>query len=515
MAPGGGATVSSWIPPTLPDCEGYDGTVLLDVKCYIADLPNATAARAATSTGVPIQVSFHAARPPLLSHFCVHCPGLDSLQLSYPKVVATDAGLVLLRVPVHTTHYAATLRTWDYFLYIPRARRLCLLPNPGTERIAVADSDTALLSIGGGEFAVAAIGNWGPVFDRSGRALLRWVFDLHLYRSSEGRWTTRRMSVKDLVRDAAIPLPDSVVRLYHETGRAFAVGGERGTVAWVDLWRGVLFLDVLDRRPRPVLRDVPLPVPARENWGLLRDGRNPGYIRDVAISRGRDTIKYVEMEIQPSRVVRTLPDSYHEWVRGGSRRSHVIPGSWKATTWSMAAVPGGGGSWTDWKVECEVESKDVGMDGLLSKLSGRATLPDVPVAYPTLNADDDTIYLLSSTESRREEMVVAVDVRNKTLRGAAKLDAQKNFSSMPTYCTSEICRYLTTSTAGAKEEHERTGKLEANAKQGAFPSSLSSPGNFGKRETRGYFAARSFSRRSFYGRSNKTGTIGSQQGPST
>ncbi|CAL5068202.1 unnamed protein product [Urochloa decumbens] len=466
MAPGAGAvasgTVSSWIPPTLPDCEGYDGEVLLDMKCYIADLPNATAAMAATSTGLPLQVSFHAARPPLLSHFCVHCPGLD-FPLSAPKVVATDAGLVLLRVPVNPTNHIATIRSCDYFLYRPRARQLFLLPNPQSDSIA--DSATALLSIGGGggSFAVAAIGNWGPVFDRSGRTLLRWVFDLYLYRSSssssksEGRWTTRRMSVKDFVRDAAIPLPDSVVRLYHQTGRAFTVGGARGTVAWVDLWRGILLIDVTTSHPRPVLRDVPLPVPARGNWGLLGEGRNPGYIRDVAISRRRDCIKYVEMEIEPSRVVRTLPDSYHEWVRGGSRRSHVIPGSWKATTWSMAAVPGrGGSSWTDWKIECEVESKDVaGGGGLLSKLSGRATLPEVPVAYPTLSADDDTVYLLSSTK-RRGEMVVAVDLRNKTLRGAAKLDAQKTFCSMPTYCASDICRYLTKGTAGTREEHKRT-----------------------------------------------------------
>ncbi|CAN6235247.1 unnamed protein product [Urochloa humidicola] len=462
MAP----AASSWVPPTLLDCEGYDGAALLDLMCYIADLPNATTAGAATSTGLPLQVSFHAARPPLLSHLCVHCPGLD-FSRSAPRVVATDAGLVLLRVPVNPTSHIVTIRSWDwdYFLYSPRARQLRLLPNPQPESIA--DSATALLSIGGGgSFAVAAIGNWGPVFDRGGRTLLRWVFDLHLYRSSEGRWATRRMSVKDLVRDAAIPLPDSDM-LYHETGRAFSVGGERGTVAWVDLWRGVLFLDVL-ARPRPVIRrDVPLPVPARENWGLLGGGRNPGYIRDVAISRRRrDTIsiKYVEMEIQPSRVVtvRTLPDSYHEWVRRGcvSRRSHVIPGSWKATMWSMAAVPGGGvgSSWTDWKIECEVEAKDVAVDGggggLLSKLSGRATLPEVPVAYPTLTADDDTVYLLSSTESRGE-LVVAVDLRNKTLRRAAKLDAQKTFCSMPTYCASEICRYLSKSTAGKREELER------------------------------------------------------------
>jgi hypothetical protein len=50
------------------------------------------------------------------------------------------------------------------------------------------------------------------------------------------------------------------------------------------------------------------------------------------------------------------------------------------------------------------------------------------------------------------KLVVAVDVRSKTLRGAANLDAQKNFIFTPAYCTSEICIYLSKSTGGARED---------------------------------------------------------------
>jgi len=46
-----------------------------------------------------IQVTFRAARPPLVSHFCVHCPGLDFPNAA-PKVITTDADLILLCVPV-------------------------------------------------------------------------------------------------------------------------------------------------------------------------------------------------------------------------------------------------------------------------------------------------------------------------------------------------------------------------------------------------------------------------------
>ncbi|CAO2164624.1 unnamed protein product [Urochloa humidicola] len=79
--------------------------ILLDIEGYIADCSNATTAWSKTSTGVPISVSFCISRPPILSHFFVHCPGgaLDLAALSPsqpPKAICSDADLVLLRVPL-------------------------------------------------------------------------------------------------------------------------------------------------------------------------------------------------------------------------------------------------------------------------------------------------------------------------------------------------------------------------------------------------------------------------------
>ena len=104
MAPA--STVSSWIPPPLHESDdgnyataSCSGLVLLDRWCYIANLVNATTAAGTTSTSLRIQVTFRAARPPLVSHFCVHCPGLDFPNAA-PKVITTDADLILLCVPV-------------------------------------------------------------------------------------------------------------------------------------------------------------------------------------------------------------------------------------------------------------------------------------------------------------------------------------------------------------------------------------------------------------------------------
>ncbi|XP_062201780.1 uncharacterized protein LOC133904329 [Phragmites australis] len=427
------AASSSWILPTLPECDDAPGWVLLDMRCYIADRPNATTATGVTSSGLPIQVTFRAARPPILSYLCVHCPGME-FPGSAPKVVATHADLVLLRVPINPDAlFFATTRFWDYFVYRAHPPLLDLLPNPYPKRFN--DSSAALLGRdGGGGYVVAALRSRVPRRDPNGGALIRTEFDLHLYRSSnadEG-WISKRLSVEEPVRDTLVPLPDAVAddMLYHETGKTITVGGKRGTVAWVDLWRGILLCNLLDECP--VLRDVPLPLPARGNWDRLLQECNPNFLRDITISRHKDSIKYIEIEIRPPRELKkTTRDSYLEWVRQNSRNSQLVRrDGWRATTWSMPLPVG---SWEDWRCECDVDVNALTIDA-------KAILHSLSVAYPTISMDDDAVYLLSKVDNL--EVVVAVDVRKNTLRGVAELDIQKDFSLMPTYCSSEISSYL-------------------------------------------------------------------------
>ncbi|KAM0885803.1 hypothetical protein ACQ4PT_030106 [Festuca glaucescens] len=415
------------------------GLVLLDRWCYIADLPNDTTAESTTNSGLPIKVTFRAARPPLLSHFCVHCPGLDFHSIG-PKIVATDAHLVLLCVPVNPNSTTGA-SDWDYFVYSPRAQWLDLLPNPDPR--CLNDSATALISRQDGAwYAVAALGACKPIF--RGHALIRWDFDLHLYRSSSNSkgWRSKRLSLNEFERDNLIPLPVAVNRhkLYHVTGKTITIGGEHGTVAWVDLWRGIFFCDVLKKRP--LIQDVPLPVPARANWDrLLRNG-DPRFLRDVAISRNKDSIKYVELEFRSPQeldATTTPVSSYADWVRNNySRKSQVIPRGWKSTTWNMA-IPVG--SSEGWHRDCVVDVKDVSLEPCLSDVMAMLsskTLQELPVGYPILSMDDDVVYLLSQTMDKLRVMF-AIDVRKATLRGLAELDAQKSIF-LSNFCTSEICR---------------------------------------------------------------------------
>ncbi|KAI4988379.1 hypothetical protein ZWY2020_030016 [Hordeum vulgare] len=240
----------------------------------------------------------------------------------------------------------------------------------------------------------------------------------------------------------AIELPEAVDRMYHETEKTITIGGEHGTVAWVDLWRGIFFRDVLKKRPR--LHDVPLPAPARSNWDrLLRNGY-PGYLRDVAISRNKDSIKYVELEFRSRQVLNaaaatTAPVSYADWVRNDSTmnsQSEVIHGGWKSTTWNMATPVGG--LWKGWHPDCVFDVKDVSLEPCLSdRMAMLSSMPmqELQMAYPILSMDDDVVYLLSHNLG----VMFAFDVRKSTLRGLAEIDVHK-FVFESSFCTSEICR---------------------------------------------------------------------------
>ena len=141
-----------------------------------------------------------------------------------------------------------------------------------------------------------------------------------------------------------------------------------------------------------------------------------------------------------------IPDSYTDWVHNYSGNSQVIRDGWKSTTWNMA-IPVG--SWESWHRDCVVDVKGVNLEASDPCLSDLMAMPsskttrtwkELPVAYPILSMDDDVVYLLSLT--RLWEVMFAVDVRKARLQGFAELDVQKSTTVSPSFCTSEMCRYL-------------------------------------------------------------------------
>jgi hypothetical protein len=454
MAAAAAATASSsssssvLSPPLLPDGDDHDAPnwVLLDILGYMGDHHrNANFAESNTSTGELIQVSFHTARPPKVSHFCVYSPDLTPAGFAVPpKVISADSDLILFRVSV-CRRFRVTPRYCDYFVYRahPRNPSLDLLPHPYPNSFR--DRDVALLSLGDdNEYAVAALTTRYP--DEDG--MPNKEFNLYRYRSSKAPegWTSKVVSLAEPLMDKACPFDSA---LYHDTTKVIIPGrGALGMVGWVDLWRGILVCNVLDENP--VLRDVPLPPPSRGNWLLYHKHCSYGF-RDITVSLSRDCIKYIEMEIGLPRddPPDPPPASYLEWFYRKPRRE--VRDGWKATTWS---IPIPIGSWKDW-----IPGLTVTSDEILVQPTEEAALLSVLVgSCPTMSMDDDVVYLLS------KEAVTAVDLRNKTLRGVGKRVAGKDFASMHNW-TCEISRYLNLNMAAAKrEEDKQSDKLKEAGK---------------------------------------------------
>ncbi|EEE63284.1 hypothetical protein OsJ_18094 [Oryza sativa Japonica Group] len=326
--------------------DNIPSVVLLELWGHVADddhRPDATTATSTTSTGLPISVTLCAATPPSLSHLSVDCPGLVDLdpnpldKFVAPTVISTDADLVLLRVPVD--RFARFDHCFsDYFVYKVHSHsesaKLHRLPSPRGRGFA--DDNIAILSCGNDDddsYAVAAL-----------QPLHHVHFRLHLCRSTPdgkpGSWTSHQLTVEEPLRGTVCPVPDSALRrIFHATTKVITLGGAKGTVGWVDLWRGILLCDVLDEIESPKLRDLPLPLPSTGNWPLFLN-RCPYYCRDIVVNQSRDTIKYVEMEFTILNSSQDPRSSYHEWVASQEfRSSHldilVDDGSLKINTWNM------------------------------------------------------------------------------------------------------------------------------------------------------------------------------------
>ncbi|CAN6300565.1 unnamed protein product [Urochloa humidicola] len=392
-----------------------------------------------------------------------------------PKAIAADGDLFLFRVPVdpkgkHFYHHN------DYFVYTahPHRPKLDLLPECGYT--CFGDNELAVLGCGGvaahgdRQYAVAALQITSSMN----------LMKLHIYRSGSGgeeagSWTSSEQPLppEELIRDKVCPIPrDAQMILDHVTTKVIVIGGPRGTVGWVDLWRGILFCDVLDESPK--LRDLPLPLPARGNWKRFVNDC-PYYYRDIAVGGGGrrmdSIIKYVEMEIvHPMAVAnypsRPEPATYIEWLHQKENPPQPtsyswVHGGWKATVWSMP-IPVG--SWEDWHLECTANSGELNLDDprhyqLLHKLRNSGSGSDkkaaeetlslghLRMAHPTLSIDgDDVVYLMTKPAGSEKvgAAVMAVDLRMKKLQGVAKLNSEKNSVFLRCFLASGISQHLKT-----------------------------------------------------------------------
>lgn len=364
---------------------------------------NHTTASCRTSGGAhDVQVTLFAANPPGVSRLQV----VRSAGASAPYIVTTEADLVLLGVPA-SADSARTMSGYDYFVYKlgageKGASSLELLPGPVPSSLSLDDSHVGILRRRDSYLIVALCYTSSP-----------GKYDLHLYDSKSGGWTTKQASLDQ----------QQHMDHCHVNRKVITVGGDAGTMAWVDLWHGILFCDVLHEEPR--LQHIPLPpplLPTRELGGCPRNAR------DIAVINGR--IYYVELQI------RTMP--------GSSSRGSYISDGWTVAIWSTSAT----GPWHGdcWHQDYKLDASEITVGEKLVHFEGVAepTLVRLQTGHPTLCLHDSrVVYLMAKVDYQDEKAwVLAVDMRNKTLQAVAKFTADRVPGFCFTYTHTRVSEYL-------------------------------------------------------------------------
>uniref|UniRef100_A0ACD6A925 Uncharacterized protein n=1 Tax=Avena sativa TaxID=4498 RepID=A0ACD6A925_AVESA len=315
-------------------------------------------------------VTFCTAAPPLVSYFCVHSTG--SLKLGHfamePEILASEGGLALLRVPLGDESDSLDPNISEYFIY------------------------------------QAGIMGQSPTLTQLPHPRSYHLLDHHT----------------------------SIVR-HRDDDNSYIIASlcseHTQHLGWVDIWRGILFCDVLIADGRRTLRYVPLPPPLVEKDGFCLGDLRAG--RDIAVVNG--FIKCIDLQV---------------WVVPGSstKDGGFTSDGWSATIWSMEITD----SLSEpWYLDCEIDSSEL-CDSLpeLKVDAGTAqpTLQRLHIGHPTLSLHDDGIvYFLAKIDHRddhRNGWVLAVDTVKKTIQGVAEFGCERTLGFQLTYIASRISEYL-------------------------------------------------------------------------
>ncbi|KAJ1269870.1 hypothetical protein BS78_06G011000 [Paspalum vaginatum] len=314
-------------------------SILIDVYGRLSDRINDTTAEGFTRGGERIQISFWAAEPPRVSCFTVHCPDLKRYPFgSMPKILSTEDDLVLVRVPICPGNGHQDARNNDYSVYQAGTKN-----KPPSLRL---------------------IPTSPPSF------------------SDRQRWSARSVYV-DAPHDFD----------YDYAHKVITIGGELGSVGWVDLWRGILIYDVLLDNNNS-LRYVPLPLPVLPKCGL------PKLVRNIVVLHG--CIRFFQL------------------TQG-----------WEAATMKMDISDIGSGS--KWGDEFTVNFLDVPVNRvayaqMLDRPNhlqeGEDKEPNLASLCPFNPAlslhDDGTVYVMTKHNYMEDKaLVIALDMGNRTLEGMA------------------------------------------------------------------------------------------------
>lgn len=433
------------LPPwILLNNEGYLGN-----GGYLGSRSNAITAVGEGRNNLTVEVPFRPAKPPLPSILSVFCPGIK-----YPRrplILSAAEDLLVFRLPVAAgpSPRCATPEECDYFVYRAGSPSLTLIPNP--KHCFFNNADVGILPRRGGLFTIAAL---VPCSTKN-------EYMLHRFDSEAGSWVLKTVYL-DAPRTAfPVKIPVKTGRLNHHINTTVIIlGGEDGTMAWVDLWSGILIYD-LNRedqdKDRPSVRHIPLPVPMHAitcNYGMGAKLGCPRSRRGIAVvtKRGKSCIKLADLQIFGGR----LPYDDIE-----TQMHAFLVDDWIVTTWSNTNM---GSSFEDWhedyticgskiKISDAVRAKLLS-SGLLNRkpsqdngeeVSVEIALQNLAVSEPTpsLDGDEDVLFLMARTKLfHPRAFALAIDMRNSTLLDVAEFGIDSGPGISVTYRPSIISKYM-------------------------------------------------------------------------
>ncbi|KAL6651455.1 hypothetical protein ACP70R_010380 [Stipagrostis hirtigluma subsp. patula] len=345
-----------------------------------------------------------------------------------PTIVFTAEDLLLLRVP-----------------------EVALLPDPKTNFFL--EVDVGILPRGGELYTIAALVVDSPQQDQ---------YELIRFDSAAGSWTGDTVSLEAPRRRHPVEIPASCCRLNcHVNSTVITLGGEAGTMGWVDLWSGILLCDLLGDDDPPTLRHMPLPLPMYAitgNHGMGLELGDPRPYRGIAaiVKDGRAScLKFVDLQL-------TWAPLLYTDIETGLPAFKVH--GWKITTWSNTNIMAASdSSIDDWHEGFTVLASEIKFSdavraellssGLLHRKPSRdgedatveLALQNVAVSEPTpsLDGEDDVIYLMARPKLLyRMVWCLVIDVRSSTLLGVAEFgNAEEPFIDA-SYRSSTISKYM-------------------------------------------------------------------------
>uniref|UniRef100_A0A0D3FWJ2 DUF1618 domain-containing protein n=1 Tax=Oryza barthii TaxID=65489 RepID=A0A0D3FWJ2_9ORYZ len=239
---------------------------------------DATTARAETSDGLPIEVSFVAADPPAFTRCVVRCSGLTAGEFSKgpPFIIGADGAFLVILVifPCRSDRRCFT----DFFVYRsgPGTPLLELLRRPYP--VKHLSDHLGILSCG--EHFLVVNPKWQFHADGQVRC------DLHVFSSKTTSWESK-----------VARLPCGVEAYIGDFIPTKVLSVEGRSIAWVDLWNGILLFDSVTSDPEVRLIQLPPLMPINGRY-LRGGGLDDTYIsvdpnRDITCSNG--WFRFIEM----------------------------------------------------------------------------------------------------------------------------------------------------------------------------------------------------------------------------